>query len=348
MQIPVRALQGVTMKRLHSYSSIYNLGHADVDQLFSSDVVVQEKVDGSQFSFGVIDGVLFARSKGQDILIDNPDKMFNKAIQTIKLLFDRGLLLEGETYRGEYLASPRHNVLRYDRTPKDFIILFDVDKGDQEYGSVEYTAQTATRLGLEMVPVFFSGNISNLAQIEAFLKNDSILGGCKVEGVVIKNYAMKSPRDGKILMGKLVRPEFKELNKLPEKPKNAVGDEVLNAIIATYKNEVRWNKAIQHLRDNGQLKNSMEDIGPLLKEISIDILKECEDEIRQTLWKWAWPKISKGFTAGFPDWYKKKLLDNQSFGGDTREGDRRDNSDIKDFAVSSAGLDQRSYNERRE
>jgi ATP-dependent RNA circularization protein (DNA/RNA ligase family) len=36
-----------------SYPSIYALGHRAIRELFDGPVVVEEKIDGSQFSFGV-------------------------------------------------------------------------------------------------------------------------------------------------------------------------------------------------------------------------------------------------------------------------------------------------------
>jgi len=37
--------------RLNSYPSIYNLGHHAIATLLDAPVLVEEKVDGSQFSF---------------------------------------------------------------------------------------------------------------------------------------------------------------------------------------------------------------------------------------------------------------------------------------------------------
>lgn len=50
---------------INSYPSIYSLGHRYISELFSGPVVIQEKIDGSQFSFGNLNGKLFCRSKGQ-------------------------------------------------------------------------------------------------------------------------------------------------------------------------------------------------------------------------------------------------------------------------------------------
>lgn len=85
---------------------------------------------------------------------------------------------------------------------------------------------------------------------------------------------------------------------------------MIETIIDIYKHENRWKKAIQHLRDEGVLQGAPQDIGPLMKEISQDVLKEEEQAIKEMLWKYAWPQISRGVTRGFPEWYKELLLDN--------------------------------------
>ena len=44
--------------RLLSYPKVYNLGHKAITDLLLDPIIVEEKVDGSQFSFGMIDGQL--------------------------------------------------------------------------------------------------------------------------------------------------------------------------------------------------------------------------------------------------------------------------------------------------
>ena len=59
------------MKSWHSYPSIYNLGHKAVVDILNWPVMVQEKVDGSQFSFGVDDdGSILIRSKGATMYVE--------------------------------------------------------------------------------------------------------------------------------------------------------------------------------------------------------------------------------------------------------------------------------------
>jgi hypothetical protein len=171
-----------TMNQIHSYPSVMQIGHKMIADIFKSPVLVEEKVDGSQFSFGLIGGELVCRSKGKQQLIDAPDDMFKKAIEVI-----RTLILHPEwTYRGEFLSKPKHNTLVYSRVPVNSIILYDINTGLEEYMTPAQKADEAARLGLECVPVMFEGIVTDFEMFKSFLDRESVLGGCKVEGVVIK------------------------------------------------------------------------------------------------------------------------------------------------------------------
>lgn len=293
--------------RISSYSDIFTMGHKALAELFSSEVVVEEKIDGSQISFGRVNGELLMRSKGKQLVILAPEKMFAKAVDAVAQIFH--MLPEGVTFRGEYLQSPKHNTLAYERVPNNHIVIFDVDKGNQDYASPAEKYVFAQQLGFETVPHLFTGKIESVEQIKALVPAASMLGGAQPEGVVIKNYA-RFGQDKKILMGKYVRPEFQEAHATGWKKTNPVQTDIIDALIASYKTEARWEKAVQHLRDAGKLEQSPKDIAALLNEVEADIEKECIDEIKAKLWSWAWHKIARGAKAGLPEWYKNRLLEN--------------------------------------
>lgn len=69
---------------INSYPTVYALGHKAIEGIFDSPVIVEEKIDGSQFSFGLIDGELRCRSKGKELILDAPEKMFSKAVATVR------------------------------------------------------------------------------------------------------------------------------------------------------------------------------------------------------------------------------------------------------------------------
>lgn len=295
-------------KRLASYSDIYALGHHALAELFSGEVVIEEKIDGSQISFGRVGGELLMRSKGKQLTVLAPEKMFSKAVEAVTRVFD--LLPEGLTFRGEYLQAPKHNTLAYARVPENHIALFDVDRGNQDYLSPQEKYQWANLLGFDVVPTLFVGELKAeaglLEMLKAMLPNESLLGGGAPEGLVIKNYSRYAP-DKKILMGKYVRPEFVETHAVEWKKSNPVATDVIDGLIQAYKTDARWEKAVQHLRDAGKLEQAPRDIAALLEEVEADLDKECQEEIKRQLWKWAWPKIARGVKAGLPEWYKGHL-----------------------------------------
>ena len=292
------------MTGIHGYPNVYAIGHKAIDGLFSSDVTVEEKIDGSQFSFGVIDGELQCRSKGKPIIVDAPEKMFAMAVASAKNL--ETLLKPGWVYRGEYLQKPKHNALEYARVPASNIIIFDICPSLESYLSHAEKFGECARIGLECVPLLYQGRVENMDEMLAFLERDSILGGTKVEGIVVKNYNLFTP-DKKVAMGKYVREDFKEtLAKEWGKANPSRGD-ILERLIAHYKTEARWQKAVQHLREAGTLEGSPRDIGALIKEVPADILKECADEIKNDLFEYFWPKIQRATVGGLPEWYKREL-----------------------------------------
>ena len=302
--------------KLHSYPKVYNLGHPAIAALFDGAVVVQEKVDGSQFSFGVVDGELFCRSKGADIYLNTSDKNFRAAVDTAMRLHGAGLLAEGWTYRGEALSKPKHNTAAYERTPAGNVILFDVDTAqERRVDDPEMLLRIADALGMEAVPSFYSGRVSSADELRALLETPSCLGGCVIEGIVIKNYA-RWGEDGKMLMGKWVREQFKEDNKSDWRKRNPTRADIVEAVIEYYRNERRWEKAVERLRDNGRLDSSPRDIGALMKELPQDVRDECEHEIKDRLFAHFWPQIARGITRGLPEWYKNRLLESQVFDTD--------------------------------
>lgn len=293
-----------------SYSSIQTLGHRYLANLFNGPVVIQEKIDGSQFSFGMLNGKLCCRSKGQELHVDAPEKMFSSAVATAKRLFEAGSLVDGWTYRCEYLQKPKHNTLAYLRVPAGHLVLFDICTGGENHVLPHPLRECAELLGLEPVPVFFEGNVPNFTTlfIEDFLGRESVLGGCKIEGVVVKNYNQFGP-DNKILIGKFVSPEFKEVHRHEWKKTNPGPADVVQGIVANYKTSPRWCKAIQHLRERGELVNAPEDIGKLIREVQADVKNEEGAAIAQRLYEHFWPQISRGIVGGLAEWYKQRLAD---------------------------------------
>lgn len=119
-------------------------------------------------------------------------------------------------------------------------------------------------------------------------------------------------------MGKLVSEAFRETHEKEWRKSNPPKVDIIQQIRDTYRSEVRWEKAIQHRREAGELDESPRDIGPLLQGIQQDIKEECREEISGALFDAFWKEISRGTVAGFPQWYKDRLAEQQfsSAGGE--------------------------------
>lgn len=286
--------------------------------IFDEPVIVEEKIDGSQISFGLVNGELVIRSRNQRVDPENPG-MFAKAVEEIQLRAP--MLTPGVVYRGEYLMSPKHNTLAYDRVPKGHIVLFDIMVAPEDYlgNFMGEKRNRALTLDFEPVPVLFHGVVSGPDELRGYLDLTSVLGGAKIEGVVVKNINRFSA-DGKPMFGKFVSDRFKEIHGGEWRKNNPAPSDITDRIIAKYRTPARWQKAIQHLQEAGNLDGSPKDIGPLMKEIGQDVLSECGEDIMRELMKYYWPRIQRGITRGMPEWYKDQLLES-AFEGDDELSD---------------------------
>jgi hypothetical protein len=289
-----------------TYPKVWNVGHQSVKDLFEKPVHLQEKVDGSQISFGRSGNELAMRSKGAPLHGVGENKMFDKGIVEIQEAQD--LLMPGYTYRGEYLEKPKHNTLIYERVPRHHIAIFDVQRPDGTFLEPSLVAESALELGFDVVPSFGSQLIQSPDDLLQYLERDSFLGGTKIEGVVAKRYDVLT-QFGDPMFGKYVSEAFKETHRGDWKDRNPTKDDILTLIVNEYRNPVRWAKAAQHMRDAGTLEGSPRDIGPMMAEVKRDILAECQDEIAQRLFKHFWKQIERGTTQGLPEWWKRELLE---------------------------------------
>jgi len=267
-------------------------------------------VHNSMFCFGKIKGEVYVRSKGAQLFFENPDKMFSEAVDYIDSIQDK--IADNTIYFSEYLKKPRHNILKYDRIPKNHLILFGVSDNTGTFfkKSYENIAKVAEELGIEAVPLIYKGKVSKPEEIFKLVEKDSILGGTKVEGVVVKNYKQPFLLGGQpipLMMGKYVSEKFKEVHRENWGKDHTAGGR-WQTFKESFKTEARWEKSIQHLKEKGELENSPRDIGKLIKEIKNDIAEEEKENIKDFLWKEFGDEVLRGSTKGFPEYYKERLL----------------------------------------
>jgi hypothetical protein len=313
---------------LPSIPKIYALGQRHNSCIFEDLVQVEEKIDGSQFSFGVVNGKIECRSKGQPIDPNDPGMFklaFSNAVGAVQMVLYRSshtVSLEGLIFQCEYLAKPKHNILAYSRVPKNNLVLFDVRLPDGSYAGRGAREMWAAELGIEAVQVFYQGYLpvtTNFDSFGEYHSRESQLGGVKVEGVVVKNYSKvhpesesSTPLDHRLakapMTAKIVAPAFKEKRAtIPGNPGKDGAKEIVEKLTNCLRTEARWLKAIQHLREAGKLTNENKDIGPLCREIQADILAEETDWIKQRLFDEFSKQILNGTVVGFAQFYQSSI-----------------------------------------
>lgn len=289
---------------LSGYSKIHQIYHRDTARMMGEMVVVQEKVDGSQISFGAKDGVLSIRSKKQDIS-QHETNTFTLAVENLKAVHAGLPLPDNYVFRGEYLSKPKHNVLDYDSVPAWNIIIYDIEcfDGSEDYLEVEAVQEIAEKQGFQTVPTLWTGLYEDLTQevINELMKTKSILGGQLIEGIVIKCYSRMNSND-KTLMCKYVRPDYKEMHTGKKQNKLGIIDEIGGRLAC----KARFEKAVQHARDDGQLLDDVCDIGVLMRYLNKDF-EEHTDEIKNMLYANMRKSIIRVANRGFASWYKEKL-----------------------------------------
>ena len=284
-----------------AYPKIEQFHSSVTQQMLGHNVVIQEKVDGSQISFGVFNGQLQARSHHRQIdLVDTP-KMFNDAVASLNTMNFMGNIQPNVVYRGEYLNAKKHNTLTYGRIPQHNIILFDRD-------DLNGVLAQCIENHFEVVPLLWYGKFEDITQelLDQLLNRESILGGTKIEGVVIKCYGVLDERTGRPIMVKYVSNEFREKNGAEHKVTSKA--DIFTQLGEIYGTPARFQKAYQHLKEQGKVKDELSDIGPMIGEVCRDVYEECAEEIKEKIFKWAWKLIARKVSAGVPDFYKKKLV----------------------------------------
>jgi hypothetical protein len=285
-----------------------------VATIFDNDnVEITEKIDGSQFAFGIVRGELCYRSKGRQIPRHSVQEndLFYPVIQYVEEQAEKGQIEEEHWYYGETLRKPKHSTLQYDRVPLNHFALFGCVQADDETAWFPYDGllivadslgvEVAQRLTVEPTPEAI------LAHIEQGV--ESQLGGEPMEGVVIKDLAQEylfGPQLFPIMTAKFVSETFKEVNAKNWKAENT-GKGQWDTFKEQFATEARWHKAIQHMAEDGTLLGEPKDIGQLMIEIKKDIGQEAKEEIVKFLWKHFGQELLRDSVRGLPEWYKEQL-----------------------------------------
>jgi len=236
--------------------------------------------------------------------------------------------MDGVRIYAEYLREPRHNTLEYERTPKNNLAIFDIYhpkdgwKHPYYYEELPEITDNTVRLIKRIINYFEpvrtitmneKYNTLNAETLNSLIKNNkSMLGGTIPEGLVIKARSILIMNERrKVLepvMFKYVRREFQEKNReVWAREKKPSLEVVLERLAGTLKSEARWHKAVQHLKEEGRLKEGLRAIPDIIEEAWRDILEEEKDLLVEAFLQLHGHKLKKIVTSSIPGWYKEYL-----------------------------------------
>ena len=300
---------------LQERPKIYTLGFPETESILSSPVHISEKVDGSFFAFGIEGGNLKIRSRRQSIQLLTTKGNFGLGTQSVvareeqlKELYHHvgGTII----FYGETLMKPKHNKIAYDSTPEGNIILF----GARVCGNMV----SPERFQL-LVNILNQNDLPDLTCVQTveienptpdnmreFIDNNPSQLGGMMEGLVIRSLDLKDVYSGDPLYAKIVSQAFRERIEA-KTPKNEVNP--LEKLLETLPEDAiqaRWDKALQHLEEEGILTGTPADIGPFMIELCKDVDSEDTFWI-DMLWKGFYRKrVIKHIQVGAAEWFKQQ------------------------------------------
>jgi hypothetical protein len=270
-----------------------------------TDCYIEEKIDGSQLAFFLESEQIVFMNKNK-VMAPNCS-VYDRAMITLPIIKDK--LNPNFIYYGEYVKSPKANVVIYKRIPKYYFILYDIYSMNEKkwFGCVEKKIE-AERVGLECVPVLYIGDGTDIYQICENLINkiengkiQSCLGGIP-EGIVVKRAGAKF---------KMVSTAFKERHSKKQQKHIWKINDFLKSLAEQFNVGPRFQKAYQHLSEDEKeltLENFM-------NELDNDLYKEYRNEINSYIMAQCMEYIKRGFISNneankiHPDSIAQEIID---------------------------------------
>lgn len=272
------------------FMDIERLKPAYVENFFiGENIVIQEKIDGSNSSFDIVNGEIRAYSRRQELNSENTLNGFYNFVQAL----DFGKLNQviGEKYIifGEWLTP--HKV-KYPEDKYRKFYMFDVyDKEQKQYLAYPYVRHFADLLGLTMVPVFYTGPFTGWDLVKQYVGKTELGASPCGEGVVCKTtdptHIVKGSDSGRMpAFIKVVSDEFSEIQKVKTIDFEKVAKrEADMAIVETIVNERRVEKCFSKLIDYGDIPADWDEktMGLIAKILPKEIYNDCVKEENETV-----------------------------------------------------------------
>ena len=270
------------------YHKIIRYGHKSTQDVLNKGdyIIIQEKIDGANASFAVINGELKCWSRNRELNESNTLEGFYEWVQQNVQVQK---LLEGVVYFGEWTAQ--HKV-SYEGYMKQFFLYDIYNLHLEEYVSFSMVRDEAKRLGLQLIPVFFEGEFESFEQLMSYVGRTDLGGKLKGkptgEGIVVKNVNYRD-EFGKQVFVKLVIDGFREIQRQKQTKDSKKVFSEAELKVRECVTLPRVEKQVFKLIDNGLLDREygIEDMGFLLKHtspmVAEDILKEEMQDFNVTI-----------------------------------------------------------------
>jgi len=238
-------------------------------------------------------------------------------------------------YHGEAVCSTRHNVVQYQRVPRFYFVLYDLqEESTKKYLSLEELEEEGKRTNLETVATLYRNTDESVSPyvicetlITAITKGEikSMLGG-DVEGVVLKHHSFVDSHGKKVSTKlKWVTEKFQERQTEKKPPPEKLTHEGFLVFLGSqFSTEARYHKAVQHLRERGILTDDLPtNITLLVEELDKDLQEEHTNLFKNYLWVEFSPIIKSHAREGFSQWYKTTFGFDRNKSGSKKSGRKK-------------------------
>lgn len=252
------------------------------------DIVVQEKVDGSNASirYDIETGTLIAFSRKQTLDYSKTLNGFWNYVQSLNA--DEYKDTPSYVIFGEWMV---HNHIRYTEDVYKRWIVFDIyDTETQQYLPQNLVKEFCDNHNLEYIHVLYTGKFTSWDDlIDKFAESTSYYCDVKAEGFIVKNQTkLNNPNSRTPFVLKIVNDSYSEINKSNhirkiECPQKLQAKAHAQEIIGTIVTKRRVEKEIHKMIDEQILpkKVSPQDMNIIARSLPKRIYDDCMKEERE-------------------------------------------------------------------
>jgi predicted kinase len=179
------------------------LSKKDIEYLLSEEVIAQEKIDGANLGFSLVDNKIVAQNRSHYVnsayhpQFKKLDNYIEKHSSELYEIFEKGDYI----LFGEWMAM-KHSI--HYKYLSDVFILFDIfDKQTQTFLTNDKMKEIIKNTTIKTVPILYKGKLS-LTELKNMINNKSQFYDGQIEGV----YVRKEDEKSVVARGKIVRSDF--------------------------------------------------------------------------------------------------------------------------------------------